>query len=81
MLLERSADRIELGADRRTQPIHDRNDRERNAGCDQTVFDRGCPRLVRNELQEKTLQLDLHCLIDRILSRLPQKWPAASKVE
>ena len=61
MLLERGADRIELGADRRTQPVHDRNDRQRDTRRDQTVFDRGCPRLVSNKLQEKTLQLDLHC--------------------
>jgi len=43
-LFQRGADRgeLELGA----EPVHDRNDRQRDAGGDQAVFDGGCAGLV-----------------------------------
>src|ERR1700744_6099868 len=57
--LERSRDRREIGAERRAQPVHNSNNRERNARRDQTVFDRGSPVFVAEKLQQKTLQFDL----------------------
>ena len=55
-LLQGGANRSELLVHRAAQAVHDGDDRERDAGCDQSVFDRGCTRLVVPELQNHVLQ-------------------------
>ena len=55
-LLERAVDRGELGIQGRTEPIDRGNDRERDAGRDQPVFDRSRPRLVAQETLDVMLQ-------------------------
>ena len=46
VLLQRRIDRRELGVERCTQTVHRSDDRERNSGSDQAVFDRGGAALV-----------------------------------
>jgi hypothetical protein len=55
-LLQRGIDRRKLGVEVRTQAVHHGNDRERDARCDQAIFDRGRPRFIRQKLQKVMLQ-------------------------
>jgi hypothetical protein len=59
MLLQGSRNRRELRVQAGAYPVHDSNDRQRNAGSDQTVFDRRCPRLVAKKLLNETLHFRL----------------------
>ena len=59
LLLDRGGNRRELGVQLRAQPVHDRNDGERNAGRDQAVFDRRRAGLVRKELPNVLFQFRL----------------------
>jgi hypothetical protein len=45
-LLQRAIDRSELGIERGAETIYRRDNRKRDARCDQTVFNRGCTRLI-----------------------------------
>lgn len=56
---QRSVDRGEVGIERGAQTIHRRDDCERDPGRNQTIFNRGSPRLIRQKLQEATSQLRL----------------------
>src|SRR3954463_13117424 len=60
-LLEAARDRGELGVQRGAQVIDDSDDRQRNAGGDQTVFNSGGAgfifRKTRNEVLHKELQM------------------------
>src|SRR5882724_10215984 len=55
-LLQRAIDRRELGVEVAAQTVHDRDDRKRDTGRDQTVFNRGRSRLIGQELQKAALQ-------------------------
>ena len=44
---QRSVDRGEVGIERGAQTIHRRDDCERDPGRNQTIFNRGSPRLIR----------------------------------
>jgi hypothetical protein len=61
-LLQRGIERRELGVEGRTQAIHHGDDRERDARRDQTIFDRGRPRFIRQKSQKVMLQLRLRCV-------------------
>jgi hypothetical protein len=63
-LLQRAIDRSELGIEIGAETIHRRDNRKRDARRDQTVFNRGCTRLIRQKLQEATPQIYL--LTDRV---------------
>ena len=52
ILFQRSRDRLEISVEGRTDTVHRSDDRNRDTGCDQTVFNRGCPRLIRQELRD-----------------------------
>src|SRR6516165_7562794 len=54
-LLERAVDRSELRVQRGAQAVDGGDDRERNAGRDQAVFDRGGARLVLHETSNQVL--------------------------
>ena len=60
-LLQRGVDRIEIVLERRTKTIHGRDDRNRDSSGDNTVFDRGRARFIRQELQEIMPQTCLLC--------------------
>jgi hypothetical protein len=53
-------DRVELGIQGRAEGVDHRDDRQRDTGCDQTVFDRSCPRLVPPKLLKQKTQVSLH---------------------
>src|SRR3954464_10094293 len=61
VLLEAGRDRVELGVQRGAQVIDDSDDRQRDAGGDQTVFNGGGAgfifREIRNEVLHKELQM------------------------
>ncbi len=63
-LLQRTIDRSELGIEIGAETIHRRDNRKRDTRCDQTVFNRGCTRLIGQKLQEATPQIYL--LMDRV---------------
>lgn len=63
-LFQRRVDRIELGVEVRTQAVYHSDDRQRDAGCDQTIFNRGCPRLIRKELNQVAPHIRLPCGIE-----------------
>ena len=55
-LLQLRRDRRELGVQLGAKAVHNRNDGERNASCDEAVFNRGGPGFVfekREELAHK----------------------------
>src|SRR4051812_48929851 len=54
-LFQRVVDRGELGVQVGTEAVHDSDDRERNAGCNQAVFDRGGAGLVLHETRNQVL--------------------------
>jgi hypothetical protein len=56
---QRRADRVEIGLGGRAHARHRTDDRKRNAGRDQTIFNRGRPRLIRKELRDLPPQNDL----------------------
>ncbi len=55
-LFQRTVDVRENGVQVRAEAIDRRDDRQRDAGCDQTVFNRGRPRLIREKLPKSVLQ-------------------------
>ncbi|MGY3120551.1 phytoene dehydrogenase-like protein [Bradyrhizobium sp. S3.14.4] len=55
-LLQGTANRTELVVQAGAQAVHHGDDRQRDARCDQAVFDRGCTGFVRPELQNHALQ-------------------------
>ena len=58
-LLERTIDRSEVRIQGAAEQIDRGDDRQRNAGCDQTIFNSRCPLFVRPELCEPKPQPDL----------------------
>jgi hypothetical protein len=58
-LLERTIDRSEVGIEGAAEQIDRGDDRQRNAGCDQTIFNCRCTLFVRPELCEPEFQPDL----------------------
>jgi hypothetical protein len=56
MLFQRSVDRIKFAVEVATQPINNRNDRKRDTGCDQAIFNRGRAGLIGQEVQKVTAQ-------------------------
>ena len=58
-LLQRAVDRGELGVEGGAETVDRRDDRERDARCDQAVFDRGCPGFVGQKLPDVMLQFRL----------------------
>jgi hypothetical protein len=48
---QRGADRLEIGGEGRAHTIHCCDDRNRDTGRDQTVFNRGRPRLIPKEFR------------------------------
>ena len=59
MLLERGRNRGELVVQLGAHAVYDRNDGERDARCNQAVFDRRRAGFVRKELQKVMLQFRL----------------------
>ena len=59
-LLERAVDRSELGVQSGAEAVDGGNDRERNAGGNQAVFDGGGTRLVLYETSDQVLHWLLH---------------------
>jgi hypothetical protein len=55
-LFQRSVDRVEHGVQVATKAVDRSKDRNRNARCDQTVFNSGSAGLVGYELQKAILQ-------------------------
>jgi hypothetical protein len=58
-LFQRSADRGESGAELTTYTVNSRDDRNRDTGGDQAVFNGGCARFGADELFQNALQLCL----------------------
>jgi hypothetical protein len=58
-LFQRSADRGESGAELTTHTVNSRDDRNRDTGGDQAVFNGGCARFGADELFQNALQLCL----------------------
>jgi hypothetical protein len=54
MLLQGRVNGIEFGAEIGAQTVHHRDDCQRDTRCDQTVFNRGRPGLIGQELQKAT---------------------------
>ena len=61
-LFQRRIDGAEVGVQGRAEAIDRRDDRERNAGRDQTIFNRGRPRLIRKEFPQNALQRRLRVM-------------------
>jgi hypothetical protein len=59
-LLERGRNRCESRVQLRSETLHDRDDRNRNAGGDQAVFDGCCGRFVVEEGRHEILHYKLH---------------------
>src|SRR5262249_38295642 len=60
-LLQRVVDRGELVVQVRAETVHDRDDRQRNAGRDEAVFDSGGAGLILHETRNQVLhKLKLH---------------------
>jgi hypothetical protein len=78
-LLEAGRDRRELGVESGAEAVYNCDDRERNAGGDQAVFNGGGAGFVGQELFENTLQLCLPwgCAGDR---PTPETYVGKSKV-
>ena len=55
-LLQRRVDRREFVVEVGAEAVHDCDDRERDAGSDQTILNRRCPRLIRQEFRKELLQ-------------------------
>ena len=55
-LLQGAANRTELVVHRGAQAVHHGDDRQRDTGRDQTVFDRSCARLIGPKLRNHALQ-------------------------
>src|SRR5689334_10703251 len=62
-LLQRRVDAGELLVQGPAKAVHHGDDRKRNAGSDQTVFDRGGAGFVRDELREELLQVGLQVFV------------------
>src|ERR1043166_3942324 len=60
-LLERVVDRGELAVQVATEAVDDRDDRQRNAGCNQAVFDRGGAGLILHETGKQVLHNSTPC--------------------
>src|SRR5215510_16445213 len=60
-LLERSVDRGELGVQVGAEAVDDRDDRERNAGSNQAVFNRGGAGLILHETGKQVLHNSTPC--------------------
>ncbi len=58
-LLQPGFDRRKLGIEVGAEAVNHRDDRERNTGRDQAVFDRGSPGFVGEKPFENAIQLDL----------------------
>src|SRR6266850_454484 len=56
-LLERGVDGAELGAQTGTDAVHCTDDRERDAGCNQAVFNGGRAGLILHETRDKVLHI------------------------
>ena len=54
-LLQRGVDGVELGAQAATDAIDRTDDRERNAGCNQAVFNSGRAGFIIQETRDKVL--------------------------
>lgn len=54
LLLQRRVDRSELGVQIGTETVYHGDNRERNSGCNQAVFDGSCPRLILHKPINKT---------------------------
>jgi hypothetical protein len=65
-LFQRGIDRAEHGVQVAAESVDDSNDRKRNSGGDQTVFDRGRAGLVGYEFQKALLQASLPGLCEII---------------
>src|ERR1041385_1738845 len=59
-LFQRAVDRRELGVQGAAEAVHDRDDGERDAGGDQSVFDGGGAGLILHETRNKVLHRWLH---------------------
>jgi len=55
-LFQRAVDAAEVGVQGRAEAIDRRDDRQRNPGRNQTIFNRGRPRLIGQKLQKNALQ-------------------------
>jgi hypothetical protein len=56
-LFQRSADRGEIGAELTAHTVNSCDDRNRDTGGDQAVFNGGCAGFVGNKVLKNTLQL------------------------
>src|ERR1700721_2629443 len=61
-LFQRGVDRGELGVQVGAEAVNDRNDRERDAGCNQAVFDRGGAGFILHESSNKGLHQVAPCI-------------------
>ena len=52
-LLQRTIDRGELAVELGAKPVHDRDDRKRDASCDQPILDGGCAGFVSEEFAKR----------------------------
>jgi hypothetical protein len=73
MLFQRGIDRGKGRIERRAQTIHRSDDRQRDPGRNQTVFNRGSPRLIRQKSQKKTSQIRLLVRMIQAPSRRARK--------
>src|ERR1700736_6435628 len=61
-LLKRGVDRAELGAQTATDAVDCTDDRERNAGCNQAVFNGGRAGFILHETRDKVLHKLAPCV-------------------
>src|SRR5437660_5755 len=60
LLLESGLDGAQLGVQGRAEALHDRDDRDRDAGGDEAVFDGGCSRLILGKALYEVRHIELH---------------------
>src|SRR5882762_6571581 len=58
-LLQRTVDRSELFVEVRSDAVNHSDNGQRDAGCNQTIFNRGSARFIRQKIQQGALQFCL----------------------
>jgi hypothetical protein len=69
-LFQRGVDRRESIVERRAQTVHRRDDRQRDPGRNQAIFNRGSPRLIRQKRHEPLPQVRPHPGCTRAFRRI-----------
>jgi len=76
-LLEAGRDRRELSVEGAAEAVYNCDDRERNAGGNQAVFDRGCAGLVLYETCNKVLHFGELLSVHELLTKVGLTGPSA----